>query len=311
MLRTLRNSAAVIVAAVALAGPVAAQTAAPAAPATPAAPAVIPAPAAPATAQATAPATPAPATATAETPPAAPATALPAALTDLGITDATVQPVRQGGQRAQGTLPGSGAFQAMLDDTGALRMIRVTDEAAALPADLVSRLVPEAVRANAIFAEITSVKGVAQGSQGVMVFGTDAQNQHVRAGFAADGTLQKFGRGEMDRGKDRKHWGGKDGKGKDGKGKRGDGKHGKAWDGKRGDGQRGGSDGQQGAAPAQLPAELDDAAVARIVTDAGYTQPGAVTRNGPRLEVEAVNPNGEPVTLTVNPRGVIVRELAR
>ena len=30
-----------------------------------------------------------------------------------------------------------------------------------------------------------------------------------------------------------------------------------------------------------------------------------------RTEIEAVNPEGEPVTVTVNPRGVVVRELAR
>lgn len=284
MLRTLRNSVAVIAASAALTAPVMAQTTAPAAPAAP----VVTAPAAPAT--------------------TAPATALPAALTDLGITDATLREGRKGGQRAEGVLPGGTAFQAMLDDKGALRMIRTTDEAAALPADLVARLVPEAVRANAVFGQVTTVKGVAQGDQGVMVFGTDAAGQPVRAGFAADGTLQRFGRGDMDHG-DKKDGKKGDRKGKHGKGDRGERGEGRGEgrgdrDGDREDGPRGGPQGGPAAA-------LDDAGVQALLTDAGYTQPGAITRNGPRTEVEAVNPAGQPVTVTINPRGVIIRELAR
>ena len=58
-------------------------------------------------------------------------------------------------------------------------------------------------------------------------------------------------------------------------------------------------------------APLDDSAIQNVLRDAGYTQPGTITRDGPRAEVEAVNPEGEPVTVTVNPRGVVVRELAR
>lgn len=279
MLRTLRNTVAVIAASTVLTVPVMAQTTAPAAPAAP----VVTTPAAPAA--------------------TAPATALPAALTDLGITDATLREGRKGGQRAEGTLPGGTAFRAMLDDKGALRMIRTTDEAAALPADLVARLVSEAVRANAVFGQVTTVKGVAQGDQGVMVFGTDAAGQPVRAGFAADGTLQRFGRGDMDHG-DRKD------------GKKGDrkGKHGKGERGERGDDRgerRGDREDERGGSQGGPAAALDDAGVQALLTDAGYTQPGAITRNGPRVEVEAVNPAGQPVTVTINPRGVIIRELAR
>ena len=58
-------------------------------------------------------------------------------------------------------------------------------------------------------------------------------------------------------------------------------------------------------------AALDDAGVQRLLQETGYTQPGTITRDGPRTEVEAVNPEGEPVTVTISPRGVVVRELAR
>lgn len=281
MLRTFRNSVAAIAAASALAAPLAAQTTT--------APPVVPAPAAPA-----APAVP-------ETGATAPATALPAALTELGITDARVLPVRRGGQRVEGTLPGGQSFRARLDDQSQLRMIGV-DEGAALPAEIVSRLVPEAVRSNAIFTEFAQVRGVGRGEQGVMLFGADAGGESIRAGFSADGTLQRFGRGEMDRprmdrGDDRRD-----------KGDRGDKR-----DGRKGPGHDRGPMGRDAGAdaPRGPGASLDDGGIQRLLNDAGYSQPGTITRTGPRVEVEAVNPEGEPVTVTINPRGVIVRELAR
>ncbi|WP_036704670.1 hypothetical protein, partial [Paracoccus sanguinis] len=243
-------------------------------------------------------------------PPAAPAATapaqggLPTALTALGITDATATAGRKGGQRVEGTLPGGGAFQAMVDPAGALRMIRTTDNAA-LPAPVAQALIPEAVRNAPIFAEFARVEGMAQGDEGVMVFGADAAGEPLRAGFAADGTLQRFGRGEMEGHKHggKGEHGRKDGDRKDrGKG------HGKEMHGKemRGDGT--GPRGMQGAGQA---APLDDAAVNRVLTEGGYTAVGAITRNGPRVEAEATNPEGEAVTVTINPRGVVVRELAR
>lgn len=269
MLRTLRNSAAVMVAMAALAAPLAAQT--------------TPAPAEPAATQ-----------------PAA--TALPQALADLGITDATVNQSRRG-QQVQGNLPGGGAFRAMLDSQGELRMIRA--EGAALPADLVQRLLPQAVRDHTITGDFSQIQGVGRGDQGVMLFGTDAQGQGIRAGFGNDGTLQRFGRGEMDRkgpkAKDHKAPGARE-RGKD---------RGMDWRGKDSRNDRGemmqrfhrGDRGPQAA--------LDDAGVQRLLQETGYTQPGTITRDGPRTEVEAVNPEGEPVTVTISPRGVVVRELAR
>lgn len=275
MLRTLRNSAAVMVAMAALAAPLAAQT--------------TPAPAEPAATQ-----------------PAA--TALPQALADLGITDATVNQSRRG-QQVLGNLPGGGAFRAMLDSQGELRMIRA--EGAALPADLVQRLLPQAVRDHTITGDFSQIQGVGRGDQGVMLFGTDAQGQGIRAGFGNDGTLQRFGRGEMDRkgpkAKDHKAPGARE-RGKD---------RGMDWRGKDSRNDRGemmqrmqrfhrGDRGPQAA-----PAVLDDAGVQRLLQETGYTQPGTITRDGPRTEVEAVNPEGEPVTVTISPRGVVVRELAR
>ena len=291
MLRTLRSSVAILAATAALASPLAAQTV-PGTPAAPAAPsASAPAPAAPVT---------------------APVAALPSALTELGISDARLHEGRRGGQRAEGTLPGGQRFHAMLDEQSQLRMIGVEGEGA-LPADIVSRLVPEGVRANAIFAEFTQLRGIGRGEEGVMLFGTDAQGEEIRAGFSADGRLQRFGRGDMDRpGMERE--GDRHGK------REGDRDHGRKHGDAEGRGHPERDSGRRGLEAARdaggprpegAAAPLDDAAIQGVLRDAGYTQPGAITRNGPRTEVEAVNPEGEPVTVTVNPRGVVVRELAR
>lgn len=286
MLRIFRNSAAIIAATAALTGPVWAQ-----------APATADATTAPVEQQAPA------ANATAPEAPAAEvqagaSTALPQAITDLGITEATVSDGRRGGKRIEGSLPGGAAFQGMLDGKGQLRMIRATDKASVLPDETISKLIPEAVRNTGIFSEFASVQGVAISERGLMLFGTDAKEEPVRAAFSSDGTLQRFGRGDIKG----------PGMGPHGKNhKKGD-NHG----GKRGRGSDRGDklpDGQS-RAPAQS-SSLDDAAVQSILSDGGYTEVGAITRNGARVEVEAKNPEGEAVTVTVNPRGVVVRELAR
>ena len=339
MLRNLLNSVGVIAASAALAMPLAAQT--------PTAPVVVPeAPtaAAPSAAAPTAAAPTTAAPAAADTP-AAPAAgaAVPAALSELGITDATVTEGRMGMQRVQGTLPDGTAFRGALDAEGKLRMLRA-DEGKTLPADMAARLVPDAVRSAPIFAEFASVQGVGQGANRIMLFGSDAKGEPLRAAFSADGTLQQFGRGAMERagkgmrdGKEKRGGDGWHGKGhgdRTGDGSRGKGDKDRQRDGdRRGDGSRGDGDGngmtrgdgpRDGSGPAAGDgramgqgqpgagmAQLDDDGVRSLLADGGYTGVGTITRNGPRTEAEAVNPEGENVTVTISPRGVVVRELAR
>ena len=52
-------------------------------------------------------------------------------------------------------------------------------------------------------------------------------------------------------------------------------------------------------------------AARQALTDAGYTDIGAVLSDGPRTLAEAVNRAGETVTVTLNPGGEVVRETAR
>lgn len=68
---------------------------------------------------------------------------------------------------------------------------------------------------------------------------------------------------------------------------------------------------QRGPDGAQPPAAMDDAAVTSILTDGGYSNIGQITRDGPRIQAAAKNPEGEDVWVTINPRGVVVRELGR
>lgn len=224
-------------------------------------------------------------------PAAAAQTAIPKALSDLGITDATVRGGDKG-RWVEGKLPNGAAFQAKLSDGGQLRMMRRVD-GSPLPQDIVDKLVPEAVRASPTFPEVGAIDWILHGDQFVMVGGRDSSGQIVRAGFSPDGTLQRFGRS--------------DGKHGNEKGGRGWTRHGKdhrmhgQWHGKDRHKQHGD----------RMPMGLTDDAARGAVTGAGYTKAGAITHQGPRTMVEAVNPNGEDVNVELGPRGDVIRETVR
>ena len=59
----------------------------------------------------------------------------------------------------------------------------------------------------------------------------------------------------------------------------------------------------------------DDAAIVNILettlTQAGYQNFGFLRPNGPRVMLEATNPQGEAVTLELDRQGELVRETAR
>lgn len=267
---------------------------------------------------------------------------LPQILKDAGLSDVTSDQMRRGGTRIRGTLPDGQKVGAMLAEDGTLRGIRTEDRAAVLPQALVDQLVPQAVRDNAIYGQLGRLGAVFTGERGVMLAGTDAQGNDVRAAFAPDGTLVRFGRG------DDMHFGGRDGKDHDGKrghhGRKGghDKDHGRwGWhDGDRGgdrDGRRGPPPGdmppppppgdmpppapdQQGALPmppveggmreAAVPA-LGQGEVRMALTEAGYSGIGEITRRGPRILAMAVNPEGEPVAVELDGQGGVLREINR
>lgn len=282
-------------------------------------------------------ASPAPAAPAAEAP--AQTVTLPQILQDAGLTDVTSDKMRRGGTRIRGTLPDGQKIGAMLAEDGTLRGLRAMDKDAGLPQALVDQLVPQAVRDNAVFAQLGKLGAVFTGERGVMLGGQDAQGNDVRAAFAQDGTLVRFGRGDDDmrfgkgKGKDRDgkhgHFGRKGGHDDDGeRGRRG--WHDGDRDGRRGPppgdmpppddlppapDQQGGmpmpfgdGDTRQGAlgAPVADPGELRSA-----LTDAGYSEIGEISQRGPRILAMAINPEGEPVAVELDRQGEVLREINR
>ncbi|WP_323717548.1 hypothetical protein [Paracoccus aminovorans] len=262
-------------------------------------------------------------TAPAPQPPAAEAqapVALPQALKDAGLTDVTSKRGRHDGSRIQGKLPDGTELDAMLDAQGQLRGLRARGEAV-LPQALVAQLVPQAVRDNAVFAELGSLQAVFTGERAVMLAGQDAEKNKIRAAFAEDGTLLRFGRGDKEGpgfqdGKHRKH----DRHGKRGDGWR-DGHHGKARDHGKREGRGPDAPPPAGAAPDAAPAGeaapqrqgavIDRGALRLALTGAGYSRIGEIVQDGPRAVAQAVNPEGEAVSVEMNAEGRVLREINR
>lgn len=222
---------------------------------------------------------------------------LPQALQALKLGDLKVKEGKRGGQKVEGDLPDGTELKAFVDDQGNLRGAFADDDKP-LPKELADQLIPEAVRSQELLQQFTVITGAFINEGGVVIGGVDANGEKLRAGFAADGTLMRFGRGDdMGPGGPRsQHEGGRDRDDDHKPGKHGKGRHGQHHDhGKRG----------------ELPAPLSDEAVTKAVTEAGYTDLGAITREGPRTTVEAKNPQGEAVAVEVTPRGDVVREVAQ
>src|SRR5690606_789357 len=125
--------------------------------------------------------------------------ALPQALKDAGLDDVTSKRGPRGTTRLFGKLADGTQIDAMLDDKDQWRGVRARGDAA-LPGGLVDALVPQAVRDSAVFGELGQLQAVFSGERGVMLAGQDGDKAKVRAAFAQDGTLLRFGRGETDRG---------------------------------------------------------------------------------------------------------------
>ncbi|MFH5774491.1 hypothetical protein ACHFJ0_09570 [Paracoccus sp. NGMCC 1.201697] len=254
---------------------------------------------------------------------------LPEALRDVGLTDLTSKSSRHG-SRVSGKLPDGTEIGIMLDEQGGLRGIRSRDDAP-LPSALVERLVPQAVRGQQIFGELGQIEAIFLGDRGVMLAGQDAKSKSVRAAFAEDGTLMRFGRGDDEGhgpgiGPDgdrhhRRHDGDRDGRGRDddrghwrrdggrdhGDHDRGDRDH----KGPRHEGRMGPGDGPDGMNPPAGGDPLTPDAIRSTLTEAGYTELGQILQQGRVTVAQATNPEGEPVLVEIAPNGRVVRELNR
>lgn len=260
-----------------------------------------------------------------------PAIPLPKILQDARLSDVTQKTGPRGDSRIRGTLPEGVQIEAMVDPEGELRGVRARDDAA-LPPALVAQLVPQAVRDNAIAAEIGRVQAVFSDPRGVMLAGRDAADNKVRAGFSLDGSLLRFARGEVE------GPGFREEKGPRHDHRHGKGRHGDRWADEDGPGAPPpppppppgdefappppppgeappppppADAAETGAAPAPQAAVIDQGKVRAALTAAGYTSVGEITQDGPRTMAQAVNPEGETVTVELNPDGEVLREVNR
>lgn len=252
-----------------------------------------------------------------ETTQPAPAADLPPLLQSLNLDDVDIKDLRRGGKRIKGETAEGLEIRAFVDAAGNLRGIFADkdddDAQAALPQAVIDEMIPEAVRGQDILGQIATISAIFSDERGVMVAGAGADGEDIRAGFATDGTLMRFGRGDDAMGpKGNWHNKGKsDGKADDRRdGRDRDGRfhrdHHRDRHGDRHDDRRG-NHAERGPRGAGLSQERLNEALGA----AGYTALGEVSREGPRTLVEATNPQGESVVVEVNPRGEVVRESAR
>lgn len=196
-------------------------------------------------------------------------------------------------------------------------LVGVEVDEGAIPADLVATLLPQAVRDNEVIGQFGRIDEIENRNGRIQVEGRDAGGEKMRADFDADGRVLRFGRDDGPRGHGHDHAEKRHGD-RGGPGERGDrsergmpgerfGGEGPRGDDRRAQGPMG--DGPRGAAP--VPADFDTVAVNQQLTEAGYRNFGFLRADGPRLILDATNPQGEAVTLELDPQGEVVRETAR
>lgn len=210
----------------------------------------------------------------------------------------------------KGRQPTGAEIEAKFDRQNTLIGVEVDE--AAIPADLINTLLPQGVRDNEVIGQFDRIDEIGNRDNRVMVKGEDATGQDMRAEFDADGRVLRFGREDSPRGDRREERRGDHGHGHDDRGPR----HGDRA--MRGDGQRSMGDGPRGhgpagdaRGPAPILADFDTVAVNQQLIQAGYGNFGILRAEGPRLMLEATNPQGEPVTLELDRQGEVVRETAR
>lgn len=199
----------------------------------------------------------------------------------------------------KGRQPTGAEIKVTFDAQNALAGIEVDD--AAIPADLVATLLPQAVRDNEVIGQFDRIDEIGNRGSRIMVKGEDVNGADMRAEFDQDGRVLRFGREDgapKDRGREERR--GDRGPGHDDRGPR-----------PRGHDMRGHGAAADARGPAPVPADFDAVAVNQRLTAAGYTGFGFLRADGPRLLLEATNPQGEAVTLELDRQGEVVRETAR
>ncbi|RMC35380.1 hypothetical protein [Paracoccus alkanivorans] len=226
---------------------------------------------------------------------------LPPELEALELQNLKNEIKRGGFREVEGTTSDGTEIEARLDDSGKLIAIEADD--GPLPQALIDSLLPQSVRDNEVMAQFAKIEEVGTRHDMLGVKGEDAEGEDMFALFDQDGRLLRFGRDDDDEGprvkrmhREGRHWGSD----------RGDGPGEKRMHrmGPRHEGER------PGRPPMPAP-EFDSAEVNKQLSDTGYSQFGFLHMQGPRILLEATNPQGEPVTLELDPKGEVIRETAR
>ena len=153
-------------------------------------------------------------------------------------------------------------FEAEYDRTGRLEEVK-TERTAALPDQLVERLLSEDLRSAISDLGFGQLYEIERETDKVEVKGLDAEGRRIEAEFDPSGLLLEFER--------------------------------KDHDGKR----------------KSPPMQLGDDELRDIVRDAGYTDIAKIKIKGNHADLDAINPDDEPVRLRIDAAGEIIREERR
>ncbi|WP_265499899.1 hypothetical protein [Paracoccus beibuensis] len=223
---------------------------------------------------------------------------LPSLLQGLGLEQVETETGRDGEREYEGRLPDGTEIDARFDAEGDLIEIEADDRA--LPQSVIEAVLPQAVRNAEIMSQFAVIDEIHTRGGRFGVSGEGADGVDMRARFDEAGNVLRFGRDDDDRRGDR---------GPRAERHEGDRPH---HAGQRHGGPRAGDrdanphGDMRNAAPT-----IDTVAVNQRLTEAGYRQFGLLRQEGPRLLLDASNPNGEQVTLQLDPQGEVVRETAR
>ena len=173
------------------------------------------------------------------------------------------------------------------------RLIGAEIERGALPQALVDEILPPAVRNAEIYGTFASLSSIRAEGDSYGLRGRDGSGARMRAQLDASGAVLRF-RGDDDEGQPRARM------------------HDRMKERMEGRGDDGGRRAAEHRGPMGSPAApIDTVAISQRLSEAGYGSFGLLQQRGPRLSLQATNPDGEPVTLELDPAGEILRETAR
>ncbi|MGP9804164.1 hypothetical protein [Paracoccus sp. NSM] len=187
-----------------------------------------------------------------------------------------------------------GAEMKLRFDPSSARLIGAQTERGALPQALVDEILPPAVRNAEIFGTFASLNGIRAEGDRYGLRGRDGSGARMGAQLDASGAVLRFrGDDDDDHPRGRMH---------DRMKERMEG---------RMEGRDHGRHGEHRHPMGGPAAQIDTVAISQRLSDAGYGGFGLLQQRGPRLSLQATNPDGEPVTLELDPGGEILRETAR